>query len=566
MKPFLLTTVRSSPQLFEIVPGFLYASTPPTHLRNTRDVIVFFDGYLTNLTSLRHVLQTHDLSCEEIIAALYIRDQGFSTVTGHFSAVVVDLRRRTLVGITDRHCVGELYYHVDQQGDITIAPRFPQLLPYSRRRLNEFALACYFSLGDIERQDTFLDDIGRITQFYTLYFDRRLTIKNDYLPLLSSINVDSTRGPKDLLDHLESLLRKHISDLTIEYGRLCNTLSGGVDSSYLQALLLERQHAHSFSIAFEASGQDNVYAADVARYLRTTHDAITFNANDFLNYIERGISVTGKPYMYQGEAMFLKLYGHIAQRLPHAMVISGQTADGALDSALPKPIRIALQLTLMPQQLLDLFLGYISGEWRGLVADLRAATISSVCLPRIERRSATCQRVTRYLGSSHDVYHRIAAMANGFSGEMEDKLAKTHLYSGEMRRIPNMLHALAQSVGLRIAFPFLEPAFLEYTLTIPATLKRRKYLGKKLAERHLTRSYVHRPKISKGVPYRRLFTQEEQWVDRLNAIRRSGFYGFDIDDMIGSEDYLLLLRLINFDIWTRDVMNSCVTTGVNRLQ
>ena len=75
-----------------------------------------------------------------------------------------------------------------------------------------------------------------------------------------------------------------------------------------------------------------------------------------------------------------------------------------------------------------------------------------------------------------------------FAGN-EDRLAKAHLYTSEQRRIPNMLSALAGSVGLRIVFPFLDPAFLEYVLTIPATLKRRKYLGKKFGRK------THEPEI-----------------------------------------------------------------------
>jgi asparagine synthetase B (glutamine-hydrolysing) len=324
----------------------------------------------------------------------------------------------------------------------------------------------------------------------------------------------------------------------------------------LQALLLEQQRPYSFSIAFEAFGEDNAYARDVAQHLRTVHEALTFNAADFLTYIERGISVTGKPYMYQGEAMFLKLYEHIAMRLPEATVVSGQTADGALDSNIPRPIQIALGLRCLPSFLLDNALAYASDEWRGLASHLSGTEISSELLRRIERRTHICQRVARYLGHSHDVYSLIASTANSFSGNVEDKLAKSHLYNGAMRRMPNMWHSLADSVDLKLTFPFLEPRFLEYTLTIPATLKRRKYLGKKLAERHIPRTYVHRPKISKRVPYGKLYTQQQEWVDLLNTIKKSNYYGFNVDEMINQKEYLLLLRLINFHLWKRDIIDS----------
>ena len=143
-----------------------------------------------------------------------------------------------------------------------------------------------------------------------------------------------------------------------------------------------------------------------------------------------------------------------------------------------------------------------------------------------------------------------------FAGSKEDRLAKVHLYTSEQRRIPNMLSALAASLGLRMEFPFLDPAFLEYVLTIPAKLKRRKYLGKKLAERYINRKYVYRPKIDKGVPYGKLFAEDGHFGEILKAIKVAGYYRFDVDEMIVNQEYALLLRLINFHLWKRYVLES----------
>ena len=215
--------------------------------------------------------------------------------------------------------------------------------------------------------------------------------------MVSSIPVHHDRSRQEVLENLEFLLTNCIKNLTNEYQLVCNTLSGGVDSSYLQALLLEQGQARSFSIAFETFGRDNVYAADVARCLGTAHEAVTFSGDEFLRYVKRGIKVSGKPYMYQGEAMFLKLYEHIAERFPNTTIVSGQTADAALESGLPRLLQIALQRPQLPYQLIDLILSYSSEEWRNLAADLKASEISSDVIRRIERRSGICQRVARYL-------------------------------------------------------------------------------------------------------------------------------------------------------------------------
>jgi hypothetical protein len=258
--------------------------------------------------------------------------------------------------------------------------------------------------------------------------------------------------------------------------------------------------------------------------------------------------------MYQGESMFLKLYDYVAERFPNTTIVSGQTADGALNSGLPRPIQIALQFSRLPHQLLDPMLGYLTDEWRNLGAHLKTKEISSGVIRDIERRSSVFQRVEHYLGFSHDVFAHTADMANMFKGNKEDRLAKAHMYTSEHRRIPDMLFVLAGSVGLRIAFPFLDPTFIEYVLTVPASLKRRKYLGKKLAEGHISRKYIYRPKIDKGIPYRKLFVEEEHFVELLQDIKRARYYQFDVDEMKANEEHALLLRLINFHIWKREVL------------
>jgi hypothetical protein len=85
-------------------------------------------------------------------------------------------------------------------------------------------------------------------------------------------------------------------------------------------------------------------------------------------------------------------------------------------------------------------------------------------------------------------------------------------------------------------------------------LKRRKYIGKKLAERYVKRKFVYRPKIDKGVPYRRVFAEDEQLGELLKTIAKAGYYQFDLAEMIAGREYVLLLRLINFHIWKEHVL------------
>jgi asparagine synthetase B (glutamine-hydrolysing) len=460
MSHFLLTTRWQPETSYEIVPQFLFAAATPTPLRNTNDVAVFFDGFFSNLTELRRHLNDSTFTPEELLAALYINNSGFDAINGHFCAVIVDLQRRTLLGITDRQCVGELYYHVAPDGTLALTSDFARLLPFSSKHLNEYALSCFFSLGDIDRQDTFLKDIRRITEFYTLHFDGALAIKADYLAALLAIPVDSDRLPREVLEHLDQLLTRNTASLTTDAGQLCNTLSGGVDSSYLQALLLRHNQRHSFSIAFDSYGIDNRYAGDVAYSLGTTHESITFPRRDLVRYIERGVKLTRKPYMNQGELMFLKLYDHIAQRFPDATIVSGQTADAALASKVPRAIELALQ-SHMPYEFTDLLLGLLSADWGHLAAALKGQQISSHCIQQIDRKTAMCNRVGRYLGWPAEVYTEMADMVNRSVGNTEDRIAKAYMYAGEKRRIPNVLAALARSVGLRIAMPFLDPKFFD---------------------------------------------------------------------------------------------------------
>ena len=52
----------------------------------------------------------------------------------------------------------------------------------------------------------------------------------------------------------------------------------------------------------------------------------------------------------------------------------------------------------------------------------------------------------------------------------------------------------------------------------------------------MSRKYVYRPKIDKGIPYGKLFAEEGHYVETLKAIKRAGYYQFDVDEMIVNQE------------------------------
>ena len=559
---FLIST-NYQKGLNEIVENYIYSDTLAKPIRNTSNIIVFYEGFFMNLKQIRKQLDCDEYCEEEIIAELYNRNEEISLINGYYSIVIINKKKRCLKAFTDRCCVGEIYY-IFKDGHLLLSSDFKNILKYSKKVINEKVLPRYFCTGGIERRDTLIEDIKKIAQFYVLTFNGNLKINDDYLNHICNIQISNKLKEEDVIAFIDDSLNKYFDWLFMDYPKICNTLSGGVDSSILQALLIKRDKKKSFSIDFEEYIGHKKYAEDVAKYLHTDHHSITLKIKDeLLNFIEKGIIIVGQPYVNQGEAMFLKLYKYISKILSNSFIVNGQTADAAMGISISRLIQFACNHRYIPSKFVNYILGQINNEWKNIGTEIRKKDLSSELISKLKNTSETIANIRKYLDFSNDVYESILKLSGKFPGEKIDRISKVELYEGEFLRIPATLSKIANSQGLQILFPFANPEIVEFMLTVPHKLKSRhyriKYLGKKVAEKYLPKKYIYRKKMSSQLPLKKIFQENECFREILKAIERERYYRFDVDEMLRNNNTGMLMKLINFHIRKKKVVENRVS-------
>jgi asparagine synthase (glutamine-hydrolysing) len=89
----------------------------------------------------------------------------------------------------------------------------------------------------------------------------------------------------------------------------------------------------------------------------------------------------------------------------------------------------------------------------------------------------------------------------------------------------NYTDKLCMAVGIEARVPFLDLELVEFSMSIPASLKMRgkqtKYILKKVAERYLPSDVIYRPKTGFGAPVRKWITTDLQPMieERLSCER-----------------------------------------------
>src|SRR5262249_34993914 len=140
----------------------------------------------------------------------------------------------------------------------------------------------------------------------------------------------SIRG--DAVDGVEETMQRILADYAAIGPPTANLLSGGVDSSYLQAIW-NRVHAgndaarRSFSVNLDHSRTriDTDYALSAAQALKANHTLVPATA-PYANYLAETIAATGEPPNHAMTVYFGLLARHMAAR-GFASGLCGEGAD-----------------------------------------------------------------------------------------------------------------------------------------------------------------------------------------------------------------------------------------------
>ena len=218
---------------------------------------------------------TQMVTTSELILKLY---QAFGTgfaikVNGAFIAAIWDQISGQMVLVNDRLGLYPLYYAQVPSG-LIFASGVRALLadPSLPRSVDRVAMAQFLTFDHVLGQRTLLEAVQLLPQATFLFFQEGRLIRQDQYwrpqhPLTYEFGTED-----DWREALHESLRKAVQRQALGNLPTGLLLSGGLDSRYLAALLVNQQETPLRTFTWGTPGCDDVrYAAELAKILKTQH-------------------------------------------------------------------------------------------------------------------------------------------------------------------------------------------------------------------------------------------------------------------------------------------------------
>jgi asparagine synthase (glutamine-hydrolysing) len=488
---------------------------------------------------------------------------------GGFTLALLDGAARRVLLYRNLAGTGHTYYHASPRG-LLFGSNLADLVDASglTPRPNRAALPAFFLFRAVPGPETLFEDFHRLLPGEELCWDarglsrrQRQTFADLAGPVLPAA---------EALDRLEATLHEVLADCAALRPGTANLLSGGVDSSYLQALWNkvvpgdDLPTSYSVSVEHPHTWTDTDYALTAARALGTRHRLIPAD-DPYAGYLVETLASTGEPPNHVQSAYF----GHLARELAARGVtagLCGEGADSLFGLGLANQVHNARFLARrVPTRLLRRVGGVLSqaigwdrlahtfwfADHLGDFADLRhpvnkVAVFAdlpavSACFGEGAVAGALAARrgLLDRLGVPADPMERLHAV--GFLGEAVDSAA--------------LWATLFNGAGLDLLCPFLDSRMLRLAARLPGEVRYRfrrpKDLLKRALARHIPAKLVYRPKLGFGQPIFEWLAPGGQLRPLVETLGGHDFLDPRTLARVRREPTWFLYSLLCYDTWHR---------------
>ena len=442
-------------------------------------------------------------------------DLAVDRLDGSFTVALLDgqagraLLYRNLVG------TGFTYYHSGRDG-FCFGSNLAELVEATgvTPRENLLVLPTYFLYRFVPGPETLFDGFFRLLPGEEVTWDGRAVSRRQRHTFADLITGEV---PSEPIAAVEETTARVLADCVAQSPDTANLLSGGVDSSYLQAAWNQisggQRCSFSLSVDHPRSRPDTEYALSAAWALRTHHTLVPAD-NPYTDYLLDTLATTGEPPNHVQSAYF----GHLARTLKANGVtnaLCGEGADSLFGVGLANQIHNArVARTLLPF---------------GMLRQVAAGVFGML---GFDRAAATC-RLANGIDNFTDLAHpvnRVALFADmpaveacfGSEGIIEaaagrqamldrlrvghDPLDRMHAagYLGEAADSASLWTTLFNAAGSNLFCPFLDSRMLRLALNLARgdryPFRRPKELLKRTLARHIGEDMARRPKLGFGQP------------------------------------------------------------------
>jgi asparagine synthase (glutamine-hydrolysing) len=477
-----------------------------------RTVCVSFNGEIYNFKEIRdrliadgHVFRTN--SDTETIVHAYESwgERCVEQFRGMFTFAVRDIRNDTVFLARDRFGKKPLFY-AWYDGKFVFASEMKAILadPAFDRRLDEEALAAYFTFSYIPAPLTIFRGIRKLPAGHTMTVERGRSRQRQYWDL--SFKPDRTRTEADFIEEFRHRMGAAVGMRLMSEVPLGAFLSGGIDSSAVVAFMAQASAdpVNTFTIGFAGDTgffeDERTYARMVAERYRTHHREFEVlpRVDGLIEAIVRSFD---EPFA--DDSTIPSYFVCKIARQHVTVALSGLGGDEAFGGY-------------------ERYLGFQFGQsFNRLPAALRSSIIAPLVerLPESRSGGYRVNHLKRFVRSAaEDDARRYFGFAAKIGAQYRDSLFadRSGLYEGAMMAsqdrfirhfreadaedpldrvfycdvktyLPDDILALTDRISmhhsLEVRVPFLDHELFEFTATIPSEMKlkwfRKKYLLKR---------------------------------------------------------------------------------------
>ncbi|HEY6939997.1 asparagine synthase (glutamine-hydrolyzing) [Dokdonella sp.] len=478
-----------------------------------------FNGEIYNYRELRAELQAlgrefHSASDSEVVAQAFAEwgERCFARLDGMFALAVWDRRTQTLVLARDRFGEKPLFYAHDD-ARLLFASELKALIevPGFRRELDPAALRSYVRYGYVPTPASIFASVRKLPPgCYLRCADGRIAIERYYA---LDFGRRQAIAPAEAEERLAGLLDRAVRSRMVADVPFGAFLSGGLDSSTVVALMTRHssQRVRTYSIGFkEAAYNELTDARRVAAHLGTDHHELVVEP-DAVSLLEQLVWYLDEPFA-DSSAVPTFLVSQLA-RTQVTMVLTGDAGDETFAGytrylrflalqrlgVLKAPVALAARAGAA---LVDGSLGY---RLRGVAERMRMpfpeSYLASVAMSRPET-------VRALLGPAasrgyEDPLHALAR-AGSARHSLLDRIVELDFGSYLPDDILVKVDRMAMANSLEGRVPFLDPAVVEFAVSLPDALRvrrgRGKHLLRRVAERWLPADVLAKPKQGFAIP------------------------------------------------------------------
>lgn len=456
-------------------------------------ILIVYNGEVYNFRSERALLESkgHQFKTQsdtEVVLKLYeeFGELFLQHLRGIFALAIYDKRgglgKEKLLLARDQFGIKPLLYS-EVNGAFIFASELKALLASGLvpRQVDSESLQQLLSLGSIYQPWTMVQGVKALPPAHYMVVDRSGSKLHRYW----SYAVDRIAGLRQLpyteqvtsfrAAMTESVKLQMVSDVPI--GAF---LSGGVDSSFIVALMAKESggHVKTFSVGFEeqANAVDESFEAGVmARFLGTDHTRVLVTANDMVTHLERFVSGLDQPSVDGLNSYFVS---HAAAQ-GVTVSLSGTGGDelflgypwfaniqNSFDGAYPAP---GLSLAHRLAKRLDFF---------------KRRQVSSV------DSAAFCEAFGRQYhcfgpAAAHDFLSPARRRTVGLRSFADDLMPGDELIGGELldrasvlclngytrNQLLRDIDACSMAHSLEVRVPFLDVGLMDFALSLPVSSK-----------------------------------------------------------------------------------------------